>query len=60
MSDNIINFFLPKYPNIETLSGNKKIFNNFLVDSNFYDSIYRKKEFYENKLESRNISRKSR
>lgn len=38
--------FLPKYPNIDEVEG--EIFNPY--DENFYESIYRKKEFYDNKL----------
>ena len=40
--------FLPKYPNINNKP--EEIFNPY--DDNFYENIYRKKEFYDNKLEA--------
>jgi superfamily II DNA or RNA helicase len=51
MSDNIsinIEDFLPKYPNIYKLSDN--LFNMY-ERGTFEENIYRKKEFYDNKLE---------
>ena len=40
--------FLPKYPNINQKP--EEIFNPY--DDNFYENIYRKKEFYDNRLEA--------
>lgn len=46
METDIVNF-LPKYPNINPLDDD--LLNPY--EGNFYDTIYRKKEFYDNKLE---------
>ena len=49
MEFDIVNF-LPKYPNIEQFDVSKKILN--MYDEDFYKVIYKKKEFYENRLEN--------
>lgn len=49
MELDIVNF-LPKYPNIEQFDVSKNILNPY--DEDFYKVIYKKKEFYENRLES--------
>ena len=49
MELDIVNF-LPKYPNIEQYDVSKNILNPY--DEDFYKVIYKKKEFYENRLES--------
>lgn len=49
MINDIIDF-LPKYPNIDNYEGEDYEFLN-PYDENFYTSIYKKKEFYENRLE---------
>jgi hypothetical protein len=46
MEQDITNF-LPKYPDIEEL---EEVFNPY--SDNFYEAIYKKKEFYENKLKA--------
>jgi hypothetical protein len=49
MEFDIVNF-LPKYPNIEQFDVSKKFLNTY--DEDFYKVIYKKKEFYENRLEN--------
>lgn len=46
MEQDILNF-LPKYPNIEQFT--EDVFNPYEED--FYEALYKKKEFYDNKLE---------
>ena len=49
MELDIVNF-LPKYPNINQFDVSKNILNPY--DDDFYKVIYKKKEFYENRLEA--------
>ena len=49
MEFDIVNF-LPKYPNIEQFDVSKNFLNTY--DEDFYKVIYKKKEFYENRLEN--------
>ena len=48
---NDITDFIPKYPNIDNYEDEDMDFLN-PYDESFYTSIYKKKEFYENKLEN--------
>lgn len=49
MEFDIVNF-LPKYPNIDQFDVSKTFLNPY--DEDFYKVIYKKKEFYENRLEA--------
>ena len=42
MTADIIKHFLPKYSNVHSLEGNKKIFNNYIQSNNFNNTIFRK------------------